>query len=127
VPRPERGAPQTARRGADRATEDHRRQTPPGAPLDLDPLVHEPVRLGILSALAAVPALGWVDLRRQLGLSDANLNAHARRLEQAGYVTASKSFAGRTARTEYRLTETGRRALERYLDRMAAVIRAARG
>jgi DNA-binding MarR family transcriptional regulator len=92
----------------------------------LDPLVHERVRLGIVSALAVSPRLSFAELGDLLGTSDGNLSAHARKLEEAGYVTCRKFFAGRQPRTEYRLTPRGRRALERYLDQMEAVIRSVR-
>ena len=83
---------------------------------DLDPIVHERVRLAIVSALAVRSKLAFADLKSLLGLTDGNLSVHARKLEDAGYVTCSKSFAGRVPRTEYRLTAAGRRALDRYLE-----------
>lgn len=92
----------------------------------LDPLVHERVRLGILSALAVAPAMTFVELKDALGLTDGNLSVHARRLEEAGYVACAKGFDGRVPRTEYRLTARGRTALTRYLDHMEALIRATR-
>jgi DNA-binding HxlR family transcriptional regulator len=98
----------------------------PRAAADLDRVIHERMRLGIVSALAVNEKLGFVELKRLMKTSDGNLSVHARRLEEAGYVLCEKSFAGRVPRTEYRLTEVGRRALERYLDRMEALIRAAR-
>ena len=101
------------------------RPTPP-TPAEIDQLIHERVRLGIVSALAANDALSFNDLKALLGTSDGNLSVHARKLEDAKYVSCRKSFEGRVPRTEYRLTTTGRRALERYLDHMEAVIRAAR-
>ena len=98
-----------------------------GVPIpDLDRRIHERVRLGIVSALAANPVLTFTELRDLLETSDGNLAIHARKLEDAGYVSCSKSFAGRLPRTEYRLTASGRRALDRYLSHMEAVIRAAR-
>ncbi len=96
-------------------------------PLEFDRLIHERLRLGIVSALAVNDSLSFNDLKRLLKTTDGNLSVHARRLEEAGYLTCSKSFDGRTPRTEYRLTETGRSALERYLDHMEALIRATRG
>ena len=96
------------------------------SPTTLDRLIHDRVRLGILSALAATPAMSFTDLRAALEVSDGNLSVHARKLEDAGYVTCDKSFAGRVPKTEYRLTALGRRALERYLDHMEALIRATR-
>jgi DNA-binding MarR family transcriptional regulator len=94
--------------------------------LELDRLIHERVRLGILSALAVNGALTFTNLRDLLGTTDGNLSAHARRLEDAGYVLCMKSFEGRTPRTDYSLTAVGRRALASYLDHMEAIIRATR-
>jgi len=92
----------------------------------LDRLIHERTRLAIVSALAANPSLTFSELKDLLHASDGNLSVHARKLEDAGYVACTKSFAGRTPRTEYRLTASGRRALEKYLDHMEALIRATR-
>jgi DNA-binding transcriptional ArsR family regulator len=92
----------------------------------LDRLIHERVRLGIVSALAVNERLTFNDLKALLKTTDGNLSVHARKLEEAHYVTCAKSFAGRVPKTEYRLTAPGRRALERYLDHMEALIRAAR-
>ncbi len=92
----------------------------------LDRLIHERTRLAIVSALAANPSLTFSELKELLQASDGNLSVHARKLEDAGYVACTKSFAGRTPRTEYRLTASGRRALEKYLDHMEALIRATR-
>lgn len=92
-----------------------------------DKLVHEQLRLGILSALAVNDALSFTELREMLESTDGNLSVHARKLEEAGYVSCRKQFKGRTPRTIYRLSAKGRRALERYLDHMEALIRAARG
>jgi DNA-binding transcriptional ArsR family regulator len=92
----------------------------------LDRLIHERMRLGIVSALAAHPMLSFNDLKQLLKTTDGNLSIHARRLEEARYIDCVKSFQGRIPRTEYRLTDLGRRALERYLDHMEALIRAAR-
>ncbi|MGH7532804.1 MAG: winged helix-turn-helix domain-containing protein [Gemmatimonadales bacterium] len=97
------------------------------APLALDRIIHERVRLAIVSALAVHPSLSFTELKALLKTSDGNLSVHARKLEEAGYVGCSKAFAGRVPRTEYRLTAAGRRALERYLGHMEAVIGAARG
>ena len=94
--------------------------------LELDRLIHERVRLGIVSALAVNGSLTFTDLRDLLGTTDGNLSAHARRLEDAGYVVCSKTFDGRTPRTEYELTEVGRRELNGYLDHMEAIIEATR-
>lgn len=99
----------------------------PGAdPLALDRLIHERLRLGIVSALAAHAKLTFNELKEILRATDGNLSVHARKLEEAGYIACSKRFAQRVPRTEYRLTEMGRRALERYLRHMEAVIHAAR-
>lgn len=84
------------------------------------------MRLGIVSALAANDSLTFTELRGLLQTTDGNLSVHARKLEDAGYVTCTKGFEGRVPRTEYRLTSAGRRALARYLDHMEALIRAAR-
>jgi DNA-binding MarR family transcriptional regulator len=94
--------------------------------LELDQLIHERVRLGIVSALAVNGSLTFTALKELLGATDGNLSAHARRLEDAGYVTCEKSFEGRMPRTEYELTESGRRELQLYLDHMEAIIRATR-
>jgi DNA-binding transcriptional ArsR family regulator len=95
--------------------------------LELDRLIHERVRLAIVSALAVNDALTFNELKTLLGTSDGNLSVHARKLEEARYVTCTKSFDGRVPRTEYRLTTAGRHALDRYLNHMEALIRAARG
>ena len=95
-------------------------------PLELDRLMHERVRLGIVSALAVNGSLTFTDLKELLGATDGNLSAHARRLEDAGYVRCQKSFEGRMPRTEYELTKLGRRELQLYLDHMEAIISATR-
>ena len=92
----------------------------------LDPLIHERVRLGVVSALAVNDSLTFRELRDLLSVTDGNLSVHARRLEEAGYIACKKSFAMRVPRTEYRLTPEGKRALERHLEHLAAVIRWAR-
>ncbi len=92
----------------------------------LDRLIHERTRLGIVSGLAVNESLTFNDLKRLLKTTDGNLSVHARKLEEAQYITCAKSFRGRVPRTEYRLRAAGRRALERYLDHMEALIRAAR-
>lgn len=92
----------------------------------LDRLIHERVRLGILSALAVNDALSFSALKALLRTTDGNLSVHARKLEEAQYISCTKSFEGRIPKTEYRLTAMGRRALERYLDHMEALIRATR-
>ena len=97
-----------------------------GGALALDRLIHERLRLGIVSALAVNESLSFNDLKRLMQTTDGNLSVHARKLEDAAYVTCKKSFEGRVPRTEYRITAVGRRALERYLDHMEALIRATR-
>ncbi len=92
----------------------------------LDRLIHERVRLGIVSALAVNESLTFTELKALLKTSDGNLSVHARKLEAAEYITCTKSFAGRVPQTQYRLTAGGRRALQRYLDHMEALIRATR-
>jgi DNA-binding MarR family transcriptional regulator len=105
------------------------RKLPSALPSDapkLDRLVHERLRLGILSALAVNPSLTFNELKKLLDTTDGNLSVHSRKLEDAGYVACAKSFEGRLPRTDYRLTAAGRRALERYLDHMEAIIEATR-
>jgi DNA-binding HxlR family transcriptional regulator len=94
--------------------------------LALDRLIHERLRLGIVSALAVNESLTFNELKRLMQTTDGNLSVHARKLEDAAYVTCKKSFEGRVPKTEYRITATGRQALERYLDHMEALIRATR-
>ena len=94
--------------------------------LALDRLIHERLRLGIVSALAVNESLTFNELKRLMQTTDGNLSVHARKLEDAGYVTCTKSFEGRMPKSEYRISVTGRRALERYLDHMEALIRATR-
>ena len=93
---------------------------------ELDRVIHERMRLAIVSALAANPSLSFRELKAMLGTSDGNLSVHARRLEEAGYVACAKSFEGRLPRTEYRLTGAGRRAFERYVNHLEALVRGAR-
>jgi len=100
-------------------------QAAAGAP-KLDRLIHERLRLGILSALSVNESLTFNELKKLLDTTDGNLSVHARKLEEAGYVACSKSFEGRMPRTEYRMAAAGRRALERYLDHMEALIQAMR-
>jgi len=94
--------------------------------LELDRLIHERVRLGIVSSLAVNGSLTFTDLRDLLGITDGNLSAHAKRLEDAGYVVCRKSRDGRGSKTEYGLTSTGRKELKGYLDHMEAIIQATR-
>ena len=95
-------------------------------PSDLDRLIHERIRLGIVSALAVNDTLRFNDLKTLLGTTDGNLSVHARKLEEAGYLSCTKFFEERTPTTEFRLTETGRKALEGYLAQMEAIIDATR-
>lgn len=108
-----RSEPDTAQAGQGQASE-------------LDRLIHERMRLGIVSALAVNDVLSFNDLKELLRTTDGNLSVHARKLEEAEYITCTKSFEGRVPKTEYRLTESGRRALDRYLDHMEALIQATR-
>jgi len=121
--RPERGSP-SGGRGAGLAAVRGGRVS--RSSLELDRLIHERVRLAIVSALAVNEALTFNELKRLLGASDGNLSVHARKLEDAGYLECLKTFAGRVPRTEYRLTEAGRDALEQYLAHMEGLIRATR-
>lgn len=97
-----------------------------GIATELDRLLHDRMRLGIVSALAANDELSFSELKAALNATDGNLSVHARKLEDAGYLSCSKSFEGRMPRTGYKLTAAGRRALEKYLDHMDAIIRATR-
>ena len=106
-----------ARRAVDTVTS---RQTA----VALDRLIHERLRLGIASALAVNERLTFNELKRLLHTTDGNLSVHARKLEEADYVACEKSFNGRVPRTEYRLTAAGRRALDKYLTHMEAIVRA---
>jgi len=94
---------------------------------ELDKVIHERMRLGIISALAANKRLSFTELKNLLDTTDGNISVHARRLEDAGYVTCSKSFNGRMPLTEYSITKDGRKALERYLNHMEALIKAMKG
>src|SRR6202790_5898657 len=122
-----------AKLGAFRASRDGKpkRGAPGIAPPEttaasLDRLIHERTRLAIVSALAVNTSLTFNELKLLLRVSDGNLSVHARKLEDAGYIACTKSFSGRMPKTEYRLTPAGRRALEKYLDHMEALIRATR-
>jgi DNA-binding HxlR family transcriptional regulator len=95
-------------------------------PLDLDRVIHERLRLGIVSALAVNDRLTFNDLKRLLQTTDGNLSVHARKLEDAQYIACDKTFEGRMPRTEYRLTAAGRRALEKYVAHMEAILKAVR-
>ena len=119
-----------AQQGPQGSLPEPRRNKPadgPAAAAELDRLIHERVRLAIVSALAVNESLTFNDLKQLLNTTDGNLSVHARKLEEAQYVACTKSFDGRVPRTEYKLTASGRRALERYLGHMESVIRAARG
>ena len=94
----------------------------PHSAREIDRMIHERLRLGIISALAANESLTFNELKHTVKASDGNLSVHARKLEDAGYISCSKSFDGRTPKTEYSLTAAGRRALVRYLDHMEALI-----
>ncbi len=97
-----------------------------GSTAELDRIIHERMRLAIVSALAVHDCLSFVELKAMLGATDGNLSVHARRLEEAGYIDCRKTFNGRTPKTDYRLTPEGRKALERYLDHMEALIESVR-
>ena len=99
--------------------------TEPSA-LELDRLIHERMRLGIVSALAVNESLTFNDLKKLMNTTDGNLSVHARKLEEANYITCTKFFDGRLPKTEYRLTQSGRDALERYLNHMETLIQAMR-
>ena len=115
-----------ARRERERKTADGPVDTPVAGAPKLDRLIHERLRLGILSALSVNESLTFNELKKLLDTTDGNLSVHARKLEEAGYIGCAKSFEGRMPRTDYRLTPSGKRALERYLDHMEALIRAMR-
>jgi DNA-binding HxlR family transcriptional regulator len=117
----------TVKRAADKAhaEKEKLRGVHGGAPHsahEIDRIIHERLRLGIISALAANESLTFNELKHLVKTTDGNLSVHARKLEDAGYLSCAKSFEGRTPKTEYRLTASGRRALERYLDHMEALI-----
>jgi len=122
-----------AKSGADRAAREERNRhgaqgahPAQAAASNLDRLIHERTRLAIVSALAVNASLAFNELKELLRVTDGNLSVHARKLEDAGYIGCTKSFAGRMPKTEYRLTPAGRKALEKYLDHMEALIRATR-
>jgi DNA-binding HxlR family transcriptional regulator len=99
---------------------------PSSVAASLDRVIHERLRLAIVSALSVNPVLTFAELKRVLSTTDGNLSVHSRKLEDAGYIAVEKKFEGRVPRTEYRLTAAGRTALERYLSHMEALIRASR-
>jgi DNA-binding transcriptional ArsR family regulator len=94
---------------------------------ELDKIIHERIRLGIISALAANETLAFTDLKNLLNTTDGNISVHARKLEEAGYLTCEKSFKGRVPLTEYRITTGGKEALNRYLNHMETLINAMKG
>ena len=103
-----------------------RGDAPLGAPPELDRLIHERIRLGIVSALAVNESLSFNELKKLLKTTDGNLSVHARKLEEAEYIVCEKYFEGRLPKTVYRLTITGQRELERYLNHMEALIQSMR-
>ena len=123
---PKDGGSQRGEAKSPRALRTVRGRASDESPLSLDRLIHERLRLGIVSALAVNDSLSFNDLKGLMKTTDGNLSVHARKLEEAHYVTCNKSFEGRVPKTSYTLTPLGRRALERYLDHMEALIRAAR-
>jgi DNA-binding HxlR family transcriptional regulator len=127
------GKPSTARqervqkpREREASLETIRNPAREAVPADLDRLIHERIRLGIVSALAVNRTLTFNELKAFLNTTDGNLSVHARKLEEADYIVCTKSFDGRLPKTEYRLAAAGRKALERYLNHMEALIRATR-
>jgi DNA-binding MarR family transcriptional regulator len=125
-------APDNSRRGehpeksSGASLQSVRGRAPADTPLALDRLIHERLRLGILSAVAVNESLSFNDLKKLMRTTDGNLSVHARKLEEANYISCTKSFEGRVPRTDYAITAAGRRALERYLDHMEALIKATR-
>ena len=120
------GKPTSARREKERRPQPSAVATSVAGTPKLDRLIHERLRLGILSALSVNESLTFNELKKLLDTTDGNLSVHARKLEEAGYIGCTKSFEGRMPRTDYRLAAAGKRALERYLDHMEALIRAMR-
>ncbi len=118
----------TLRKDADKPASVRRAVEKPGGNTlaGLDRLIYEPIRLRIVSALAVNSSLTFNELKKLLDTTDGNLSVHARKLEDAAYIVCSKSFEGRMPKTQYRLTEHGRRALEKYLNHMEALIQAIR-
>jgi DNA-binding HxlR family transcriptional regulator len=114
---------QSARRQTAAAPREARSARASAAAPQLDRLIHERLRLGIVSALAANESLSFSDLKRLVDSTDGNLSVHARKLEDAGYISCTKTFEGRVPKTEYKLTTAGRRALENYLNHMETLIR----
>jgi DNA-binding MarR family transcriptional regulator len=125
VPGPRREERTKGRTGRGALATVHGKAAPEG-PLALDRLIHERIRLGVLSALAVNDSLTFNDLKQLLQTTDGNLSVHARKLEEAEYIRCTKTFEGRVPKTRYAITASGRRALERYLDHMEALIKATR-
>ena len=119
-------APRREVAGGDARLHTGKRKRAPAAAPGLDQLIHERMRLGIVSALAVNDTLSFNELKALLATTDGNLSVHARKLEDGGYIGCSKYFEGRTPRTDFRLTAAGRRALEKYLDEMEGLIKATR-
>jgi DNA-binding HxlR family transcriptional regulator len=124
APLPEK--PETSESPAKLARAGHQQETVENALPNLDRVIHERMRLGIVSALAVNESLTFNELKKLLQTTDGNLSVHARRLEEAEYVECTKTFEGRMPKTEYRLTQAGRKAFERYLNHMEALIQAMR-
>lgn len=124
--RESRGSSKTIAKAVAETTRPTRAATESVTPQQLDRLIHERMRLGIVSALAVNESLSFNDLKKLMKTTDGNLSVHARKLEEAEYIACAKFFEGRQPKTEYRLTSAGRRALERYLNHMEALIRATR-
>jgi DNA-binding HxlR family transcriptional regulator len=122
-----RGRPRADRGAGRRALTQVQGRAAQRSPLELDRIIHERMRLGIVSVLAVHDAVSFNDLKKLVRATDGNLSVHARRLEEVGYVECTKRFEGRVPRTEYRLTDAGRTALQRYLAHMEALIRATKG
>ena len=120
------GHPLETRR-TDHVAQRERGGAPATGAADLDRLIHERMRLGIVSALAANESLSFNDLKKLLATTDGNLSVHARKLEEAKYLVCEKYFEGRLPKTVYRLSPAGRQALERYLDQMEGLIQSMRG
>jgi DNA-binding HxlR family transcriptional regulator len=116
----------SARRPAPAGRSASNRSLAEKTPLSLDRLIHERLRLGIVSALAVNDRLTFNELKRLLQTTDGNLSVHARKLEEAAYIACDKTFEARMPRTEYRLTAAGRRAFDKYLAHMEAIIAAAK-
>jgi DNA-binding HxlR family transcriptional regulator len=116
----------TARPLSEKPLAIHPQPKAPALP-DLDRIIHERMRLGIVSALSINESLTFNDLKRLLETTDGNISVHARKLEEAGYISCKKSFEGRMPKTEYALTAAGRKALEKYLNHMESIINAMKG